>query len=510
MGSNEEYLDNLLKSMSDDKDKEDSFMSSEEIEAMFAEAERVASGGSLEEELEMLDDAAPEPAAESVVSESPAQENAVSESVTDKEEESLPVPETEQVSEPTEESNADNEDLLSLLGSLNEDEELNEISELLQKSDNNEPVDEAILEEPEDTDIPDLTAETPAVSAVEPESTAESDNAEGKKEKKKRKKEKPKKEKAEKEPSEEKENKKNGLFSKLMTLLTEEEEEEENNENQAILQELDEEDKEAAKKKKKLKKGKLPGGKKGKDASEAGEDEEGAKPSKKEKKPKKEKKLKKVKEPKEKVVAIEEKPSRKISKKSIVVVVLFAATIFAVIFFAGTFLSGELQRRGAKDAYDKMDYASYYEKMYGMKLSEEEKNMFEHAEIVLKMQRRLSVYEKYLADDKELEALDSLMRVVESYDDIYAQAQTYGAAAEVADIYDRILEILESRYGLTEAEARAIAFTDSNVEYTRYLTALTNGESLSVGGGDIPSMPTEENEDILPEEEELNPPDFAE
>ena len=225
-------------------------------------------------------------------------------------------------------------------------------------------------------------------------------------------------------------------------------------------------------------------------------------------KPKKEKKPKKQKEPKE--PSVPEKPGKRISPKSIVVVVLFAATVFGGIFLSISLFAGELRMQSAKEAFEERDYMTCYEEMYGMDRNEEEEQMFRHAQIVLKMQRRLTIYEKYMGERRELEALDSLMQAVADYDAMYAKAQEYGAGSEVAQLYDRIIQILEENYGLNQDTARAIALCQSNVDYTRYLTALVAGGDISTDGSQSGiSLPKEELQDVLPEEEELSQPGFA-
>lgn len=363
--------------------------------------------------------------------------------------------------EKTQVTGGENEDLMSLLGSLSEDEDLQEINSLLQKSDNNE-----------------LVAELP--EADKPV----------KKEKKK------------------------GFFSKLFTSLTEEDEEKAPvDENQAIMNELEEEDKAAAKKKaKKDKKGNK--GKKG-NKKGAAEEEENAEDNGKKGKKAKQGKAKKPEKPKKKKELkpeplVPEKPAKRISKKSILVVVLFAATIFAAIFVAIHLFSGMVQKKNARAAYEKQDYLTCYQEWYGMKLSEEEEIMFQHAKIVLKMGRRLSVYEDCMEDDRELEALDSLMHAVAEYGDMYGYAKECGAEAEIAALYGRVLKILEENYGLTQEAASVIAQCKSNVEYTRYLTALTEGQHITTEeGGEGIHLPKEELEDLLPEEGELKTPNFA-
>lgn len=563
MSSNEEYLDNLLKSMDGNSGSQgaDSAeeMDDEDIDALFAAAERILNG-ELSEDAGFYgrenaveasaaepeeEEAKQEPSKEPVKKEAPADVEEEQEAyptmesakdMTQEEIEALLASTENQPEEEAEEAEPENtedteeqDDLMALLGESDSNGDLSAIGDLLEAADSGE-----LPADTESTDTKGSDAEEPeaffpdiAFPAEMEEEPAEDDGKKGKKKRER----KPKKEKKVKEKKEKKTKtksaeaagdttaegeaaavdgmteqpeKKKGFFSKLFTALTEEEESNISDENQAIMQELEEEDLKEAGKKKKMKKGKKPADKKG----ESDEDEEDIGKGKKKGKPKKEPKPKKQKEPKE--PAVPEKPGKRISPKSIVVVVLFAASVFGGIFLSISLFSGELRMQGAIDAFERGDYMTCYEEMYGMDLDEEEEMMFRHAEIVLKMQRRITIYEKYIGEGRELEALDSLMQAVADYDDMYTKAQECGAGLEVAGLYDRIIQILQDNYGVNQDAARAIALCPSNVDYTRYLTALITGEGISTGGeqGGI-SLPEEEFQDVLPAEEELNQPGFA-
>ena len=427
------------------------------------------------------------------------------------------LPSEESYSEETPAMDKEEEDILALLDSIQDDESVGEINELLSMADNNEAVDESIFKE-EDTEA--ASAEIAALlgEGGEGEEPQSEDGDEGKK-KKKVKKEKVKKEKVKKEQDgEEKAPKEPGFFGKIFSKLMEEDEPKPiSDENQNIMKELEAEDAAEAGKDKQIKEGLMPGkedggaeesagkkGKKGKKDKDKGKKKE----TKKKEKPKKEPKPKKEKPKKE--PAVPEKPGKKISKASMIVVLLFAGTVFGVIYFSSSFLSGMLQKQRAKEAFDKRDYASCYEDLYGQDLSEEEEMMFHHARTVLKVERRLTRYEKYLNDYQILEALDTLMQALADYDELYAEAQSYGAEAEVNAYYARMYEILERDYGLSREAAHAIANCESKVDYTRYLTALTEGEQISINGSENGlTLPETEMQDVLPAEEELLPPVFA-
>ena len=572
MSENEEYLDNLLKSMGREEvqepkeDKAASMMSLEEIEAMFAEAEKAAAGndkepegeepklpegieepelpeepetgeGSENEELKFPETFAepeqaepgateepeqseteateePEQTGESEVTEEPEQtgepevteepeQTGEPETTEEAADEKLKLPEmfvepfaeseTAETPELPEEPDIhlddvpeeDSEDILSLLDKQNFDQEPFDLhTEPLQDTAGQTAFEEMPSEQTTPAEYADLFADD---APLFPEESAPE------------------------EPKEKKEGKLKKFFSGLFAKMTEEEEPQDglSEENRTVLEELEAEDKAAAGKKKKKKKGKMPAETQTDEEGEGKQDTKGKKAAKEKKKKAPKEKKKPVAEKAPEEIEPDEKPSRRISKKSLAVVILFAPTVFAIVFFGGNLFSQTLQKNNAKKAFDKQDYLTCYESLYGMNLSEKEKEMYAHAEAVLRIERRISVYEGYLKEGRDLEALDSLMRAVAGYESLYTAARECGAAAEVSARYEEILNILKDKYGVSETDARAIVNCQSNVDYTRYLTALTEGRSVSGGAGGELTLPPEELEDMLPPETEMDPQNNA-
>ncbi len=552
MNSNEEYLDNLLKTMSESSDKNENnsnaIMSAEEIEAMFAAAEKVAGSemGTVEETNinndDMIDFENEEPIDETDVPKAEAEPEMENSEIAEllealpeitepemndseiaellnAEPESVELEGTEVLDSAQVNDEITENDLDVLLKNLDENDDLSEINELLKKADNNESVLDDSKEEASDFDeMAEGGAE--AILNEDNEDLNANDSKQKKVKEKKEKKEKEKKEKKKKKDrqntktdtqdivsDENNKEKKKGFFGRLISaLVTEDDSESTANENQSIMDELEAEDQKEANKKKKIKKGKSLENSSG---QEEGIEENTNSSKKKQKKapkvkPQKEKKPKKVKpEP-------VEEPSRKISRKSIFVVVLFSLSVFTALLL-GIYLGATMiQSNNAIKAFEKQDYLTCYEQLYGMNLSEKQATMFHHAEVVLKTQRRIDMYEKYLEDDKELEAIDSLMQLLFDYEGLYADAQSYKATEEVSAIYDEVIDLLKEKYGLTEDDAMTIAKCPNNIEYTRYLVALKDG--IKVSGDENTEgivLPKSEKEDILPAEEEIEEPIFS-
>lgn len=525
MNSNEEYLDSLLKSISDnDKKKEDnnSIMTPEEIEAMFEVAEKVAGGESVpleskEDMFHQIEEDHGDMSSDDIVKLLEEAENSDVGDSNSKEE-------TDNTSD-----YAAVNDLDMLLQNLNFDNEISDIGDIDDLLKINEDETPAYISESDANDIHDLFSgdeNTDHVHNVQ----EEKDNR--KKERKKKFKLFKKKSTesnpnnneqniSEKDISEQdmgivneynesKEKRKSFLIKLITTLMAEDDTNEEvRNENSSLTGGELEEQKESKKKKKSKKDKGTSNGNSKKNAGDEEDDDTKKTGNKKLKKAAKKSKPKKAKEPKDQKVESFEIPPKKISKKSIFVIFLFSGSIFVAILFGIDIGSSFIQKNNAEKAFERHDYLTCYEQLYGLELTDKQANMFNYAEVVLKLQRRIDMYDRFMNEYMELEALDSLLQAVEKYDELYAKAQSYGAHAEVAELYNKILNILTEDYDITEEEARAIVDCPSNVEYTRYLTALVNGEQVSSDeNGEGIILPKQELEDVLPAEEELNDSNF--
>ncbi|MCR4748735.1 MAG: hypothetical protein K5877_02895 [Lachnospiraceae bacterium] len=406
-------------------------------------------------------------------------------------------------------------DISDVLDMLSDDEDVRDIKETLDKSDNNIAVDQSALEEPE-IKIPDVDEDTTEDAAQ--------DEKKGKK-----KKEKKVKEKKEKDG-------KGGFFARLFNALTEEVAEDEisvpeqaetgvTDENAKILSELDaEDDGKKKKKKKKKKKGKEDKEQPESEGTErdirektddAEEGEGDGKKAKKAKKPKREKK------PKEKKEEIPEKPSKKLPKKRVRNTFILCLSILAAIIILAVFLNEHLLKKEARFAFDNADYETAYSDLYGMELSEQDKEIYDKSKTIMLLQRRVSSYENYMQLGMRAEALDSLIEGVRIYPDVMEKAEQYGVTDQVREQFDKIVEGLGT-FGLTKEDAQEISTYTSVVQYNMRIDSIANGTPYTYDEGnvDTQSLGSDETdiqnntlEDILPPEEDFlpaNPEDIFE
>ncbi|MBP3421381.1 MAG: hypothetical protein J6K37_03835 [Lachnospiraceae bacterium] len=380
-------------------------------------------------------------------------------------------------------------DLLSMLG--DDDGDLAEIGDLLQKSDNHE-----IVEDDEMLALLgglDNDADTGSDLSEVAEPLNDGDDAAVEKPKKKLfgKKKKEKKEKKDKQteasqeesvqPEAENKPKEKGFFGKLFEALTEEVEDEEELLEAAIESEGLPMDKKAKNKKKKDKKNKKD--KKGKENAASNDeileemDEEDAAKAKGKKKggkggkPKKAKKEKKVKEP------VVEEPGKKLPKKMIIRIFILCFSLLAILILVTVLLPHLMQMSDARKAFYKGNYEEAYQGLAGQELNESDQILLKKAEILAQLERKTDAYVTYQTVGKDAEALNALFEGVAYYWEQEAHFAEYGIQDEANTAYAKILILLQDDHQINEETAKEIIAMDS-IEYTYTVRGLASGEIM--------------------------------
>lgn len=528
MSTDEEYLDSLLKSM-----EENPVANRTDFPSIFHEEEPL-------KEKTVFKDIEPEPEETPVLSEEEAWKESLDEllagaedGLAEKESEKDETLDEDELSSLFDALENDQDNITDKQSEINElegldvtdiidhmdgtDEDLNEINDLLKKTDLNEAIDTSTSEEissqgdeSSDDDMLEL------LNSMNKEPTVSGEEEITSKKKKKafslpfgKKKESKQKTDASEENSanseEDGKEKKKGFWHRFMEELTREEEEPENlepvDENEEILKELEAEDQ--IKEKKKNKKEKKKKDKKGKKSKNTSADEENEDASGEEEGKKKKKKPKR--EKKEKAKGPKEKSPKILSKKMLFSMIAFCATIIAAIVLLSIFLPDYADKKNARTAFYTGDYSKVYELLYDKNLNQSDQLIFERANVVLKLQRRLDSYELNKKIGQEAEALDALLQGTLKYEEILSDA-TYGAEEELQALYRKILDHLEQDYGIDEEEARTINSYDSET-YSRKIYSVVNGEDFSdleqESGEEGKTANNDKLQDVLPEEEDL-------
>lgn len=293
----------------------------------------------------------------------------------------------------------------------------------------------------------------------------------------------------------EKKEKEPGFFGRLFLLLTQEEEEENSiaEDTGENLSKPEAEGKEKTeKKKKKFKKGK----KEGKEKPEGEEEENLEEKPEKKKKPKKEKKKK---DKADKADKVKVKRNKLLNNKIIIVLTAFCATFIAAVVLLSILLPDYADKRNAREAFYQGNYKEAYILLYDKKLNAGDAIIFGRINAVLQLEKKWDTYEYYKKLNQEAEALDTLLQGVLKYEEL-GSSDEFGAEEEIRQIYEKIVSCLSEEYNIGVEEALEINSYDADT-YTKKIYSVVYGTEFVRPGEEEeePKAP----QDILPEEEDI-------
>lgn len=255
--------------------------------------------------------------------------------------------------------------------------------------------------------------------------------------------------------------KKNGPLSKFMKLLFGEDEDELaatkvpeegtldniSNENMEILKEIDAEKK----------------GKKKKEKKEKAKKE----------KPKKEKKEKPPKPKKEKKPKAPDL-SPPLPKKPVILIGVMAASIFVLIMLGSNLINYSNNISSAKDSYNQGNYVDAYTAISGMSVKDKDQEFYKKCAVLAIVQEQYYAYLSLMDSSQYQLALDSLIRGIGRYDKYYEKAQTYGILPELEQVEQQIEQVLDEQFSVTRDQALALYQLRERDEYSMEIQKILN------------------------------------
>lgn len=156
------------------------------------------------------------------------------------------------------------------------------------------------------------------------------------------------------------------------------------------------------------------------------------------------------------------------------IVMVFFGLLCVATIVGSQVLSHFSSVRGAEKSFEKRDYKEAYESLAGVKVDEDSDN-FETKDkirICMQLQHQLDAYENYYEMKMYLEALDSLMKGIRSYDMNRSKAERYDVVSQYNELEVKLAEQLYQEFGVSESQARSINSIEGQVEYTSRLETI--------------------------------------
>lgn len=208
--------------------------------------------------------------------------------------------------------------------------------------------------------------------------------------------------------------------------------------------------------------------------------------------PKKEKKPKKEKEkktPKEKKIKVKkERVKRKeeyirISPLAIILMVSIISLLIFVIYFGADLFSYNHNINKATSYYVDKEYTNAYSVLVGMDVKSDDKDFYKQVENIMKVEKHINDFNSYFTIKKYAYALEALMNGIKSYDENIDKARELGTYDVLDDKLEEIDTLLKKYFNLSIDDARGIIQIESKSEYGKILNEKAQNINIDIQEG---------------------------
>ncbi|MBP3351013.1 MAG: hypothetical protein J6L65_01250 [Lachnospiraceae bacterium] len=156
------------------------------------------------------------------------------------------------------------------------------------------------------------------------------------------------------------------------------------------------------------------------------------------------------------------------------IIMTFVASILIMLGFlvVNFYFTGHANKRLAEEAYEEQDYLECYQLLYGQKMNDSQRAMYKRSECILKTDIFWRDYHAYMDNEKWLEGLDKLTQYVYQYPKCLEDAKTWNGQEFVENTYYQVQGLLAEEYEASTEQVSQIAELKDDADYTRALLAI--------------------------------------
>lgn len=177
-------------------------------------------------------------------------------------------------------------------------------------------------------------------------------------------------------------------------------------------------------------------------------------------------KPKKVKPPKEK----DNTPP--LPKKPVILIFVMAISILVLILLGSSNIQYSQDISAAKEHYSKGEYTEAYHALNGAKIKEKDESLYQKVMIMANIQQEYDAYETMMGLEEYELALDALVRGIGRYHNFVDEAMECDARPELEQLKSTIAQALSEQFGVSEEQAKELCAIHKRKDYTKALQAI--------------------------------------
>ena len=136
--------------------------------------------------------------------------------------------------------------------------------------------------------------------------------------------------------------------------------------------------------------------------------------------------------------------------------ILFIASVIVLIILFNSAFHYNKNISEAKGYIESGSYAKAYERLAGLSVRKNDEALLRQVSVIMFVQRQTESYNNYMQLDMKDQALNSLVKGLERYNEYYREAEELGITTHLDSEKDKILGYFESTYHMSEEDANKL------------------------------------------------------
>lgn len=185
-------------------------------------------------------------------------------------------------------------------------------------------------------------------------------------------------------------------------------------------------------------------------------------------------KAEKAKKKKEAALAVAEYEIDKsrINKAGATILFVIFAILTIFIIIGTNIYSYKLSIENAQKEFEVQHYNEAYYEVYGLKIQDEDIELYDRIMTVMYVNTQLNSYEHYMKANERERALNSLIKGLQRYEKYYQLATILEISDDLNFVKKEILSNLDTEFNMSEEDAYALVDVDNSLDYSTYIYGL--------------------------------------
>lgn len=174
-----------------------------------------------------------------------------------------------------------------------------------------------------------------------------------------------------------------------------------------------------------------------------------------------------AKEAKKKKQLVVEEDEGRINRVGATIVFAFFGIVAAIVIMGSNTFSYSQSIRNATKYFSRQKYNNAYEEVRGIHIKDKDAELYDKIMTVMYVNKQLNSYNNYYSVEMYPEALDSLLKGLQRYDEYLSTAKELGVKSDLDYVRNQILGELNSIYNLKEQDCYTIINSENQEIYSQ-------------------------------------------